>query len=73
MCMAAGAPAERGMAPDGTGCAWETVCAAGMAWQREAPLATVGGTLERNGGLVQECDVQQFPGSHGVPLIDVQA
>ena len=39
MCMAeAAVPAEHGMALDGTGCAEETECAAGMAWPREAPL-----------------------------------
>ena len=39
MCMAeAAVPAERGMALDGTGCAEETECAAGMAWPMEAPL-----------------------------------
>ena len=39
MCMAeAEVLAERGMALDGTGCAEETECAAGMAWPMEAPL-----------------------------------
>ena len=55
-------PAARGTAPDGTGCASEMGCAAGKAWPREAPPGAVGGTLERNGGLVQECDVRQIPG-----------
>ena len=46
MCMVVALAVERGMALDGTGCAEETECAAGMAWQREAPLSVVGGTLE---------------------------
>ena len=74
MCMVVAAvPAERGMALDGTGCAEETECAAGMAWLREAPLSMVGETLERNGGLVQQCDVQQIPGRDCIPLIYVLA
>ena len=68
------APAEHGTAQDGTGCAVETGCAAGKAWPREAPLGAAGGILERNGVLVQECDVQHIPaGPHGIPLIDVRA
>ena len=38
MCMAVALAVERGMALDGTGCAGETGCAAGMALLMEAPL-----------------------------------